>query len=80
MERSMRKQIAEQKKPLIGLDSKKTDRPTSYAMSTKFSGVLVIKVGSQRQVKPPLNPVQREYLAALGVSEEAFINPVGAVT
>ena len=42
-------------------------------MTTKFLSILVARSGSQRQLIKPLKPVQKEYLKALNVSYEVFV-------
>ena len=41
-------------------------------MMTKFSTVIVLKVGSQRQLAQPLSVIQQQYLLALGVPATYF--------
>ena len=36
-------------------------------MMTKFSTVMVLKVGTQRQLAQPLSTIQQQYLLALGI-------------
>ena len=77
MERQMRAHIASTGRPLTGWDKKPTERPTAFMMLTKFAGVLVCKVGPQRQLARPLSAVQQQYLVALGVSATCFTLPTG---
>ena len=72
MERTMRAHVNEQHSPLVGLDNKDTKRPTSFMMTTKFTCVMVAKVGQERRLVSPFSKVQRSYLVALGVRVEAF--------
>jgi len=44
-------------------------------LMTKFQGVRIIKIGSERRLNKPLKPQQLEYLSALGVRPEAFTLP-----
>jgi transposase len=74
MERSMRQYIEEKETTLTGFDKKQTDRPTSFMMTTKFFGVIVLKIGNQRGLGHPLDKVQRSYLKALGLSSNIFTN------
>ena len=46
----MRAHIESTGRPLTGWDKKPTERPTAFMMLTKFAGVLVCKVGPQRQL------------------------------
>jgi len=75
MERSMRQYVNTTKTKLMGLDKKLTDRPTSFMMTTKFTGIIVIKLGNQRKLAKPLSFIQLEYLVALGVDNKYFIQP-----
>lgn len=75
MERSMRLYLDSENITITGWVRRKTKKPTSFMMSTKFVSVLVIKNGRNRQLARPLKPVQREYLKALGVSPENFVTP-----
>src|SRR5262245_53689982 len=77
MERQMRAHVESTGRPLTGWDKKPTERPTAFMMMTKFAGVLVCKVGPQRQLARPLSTVQQQYLVALGVSATCFTLPAG---
>jgi len=72
MQRQMRRHLKETGSTIEGLDRRKTNRPTSYAMTTKFKNVLILKAGQARILKKPLSSTQRAYLKALGVTEEVF--------
>jgi hypothetical protein len=61
--------------PLTGWDKKATQKPTAFMMMTKFAGVMVLKVGDQRQLAHPLSTVQQHYLRALGVPATYFTVP-----
>ena len=75
IERSMRLYIKDNKTTLTGWVRRRTKRPTSFMMSTKFHTVLVIKSGNQRQLAKPLKPVHLEYLKALDVRPDVFVTP-----
>jgi len=77
MERQMRAHVESTGRPLTGWDKKPTERPTAFMMMTKFAGVLVCKVGPERQLARPLSAVQQQYLVALGVSATCFTLPAG---
>lgn len=72
MERSMRQSIEKHDTPLTGWDHKPTRRPTSFMMSTKFSGVIVIKIGTKRCLNREFNTEQTQFLQALDVRPEVF--------
>jgi transposase len=76
MERNMRQYVRENKTTLPGWDGKRTEKPTSFMMSTKITGVQVLKLpDGTRHLLKPLTEVQLEYLHALGVSQDVFTNP-----
>src|SRR5262249_10918575 len=77
MERQMRAHVASTGRPLTGWDKKPTERPTAFMRLTKCAGVLVCKVGPQRQLARPLSAVQQQYLVALGVSATCCTLPTG---
>jgi len=67
VERTLRVHVETTGTPLAGWDKKATQKPTAFMMMTKFAGVMVLKVGDQRQLAHPLSTVQQQYLWALGV-------------
>src|SRR5262245_10826920 len=75
VERTLRVHVETTGKPLTGWDKQATQKPTAFMMMTKFAGVMVIKVGDQRQLAHPLSPVQQQYLLALGVPATYFTAP-----
>jgi transposase len=75
MERTMRRSIEESDEPISGWDHKPTRRPTSFMMTTKFSGVMVIKIGPKRILNREFSSEQRQFLRALHVSPEVFTQP-----
>lgn len=75
MQRSMRLHLEKTGTTLEGWDGKRTDRPTSFMMTTKFQGLMVVKVANIRILKPGLNSTQMEYLQALGVNAKVFTDP-----
>ena len=78
MELSMRRHVAATQSTLPGWDSKPTDRPTTFMMTTKFAGVLVLKAGAERALLRPLTDVQHSYLVALGLPPTVFTRPYEA--
>lgn len=72
MERSMRQYVEQKVITLTGFDKKQTVRPTSFMMTTKFFGIIVLKIGNQRRLGQPLDKVQRDYLKALGLNSNIF--------
>ena len=75
MERSMRQYVEQTREKLPGWDHKPTDRPTSFMMTTKFMGVMVIKIGNERRLSKPLYSDQKAFLMALGIKPSCFIKP-----
>ena len=75
VERTLRVHVETTGKPLTGWDKKATQKPTAFMMMTKFAGVMVVKVGAQRQLAHPLSAVQQQYLLALGVPATYFTAP-----
>ena len=75
MERSMRQYVESNDCTLQGWEGRPTTKPTSFMMTTKFSKILVITMGNQRQLAKPLKPFQKQYLQAMGVTEKAFTSP-----
>jgi transposase len=72
IERSLRKHVEETGRPLTGWDNKPTTSPTALMITSKFKNTTVIRIGSQRRLNRPLNPVQREWLEALGLKPDIF--------
>lgn len=75
MERTMRQSLDASGQSLPGWDHKPTRRPTSFMMTTKFSGVIVIKIGAKRSLNRELNTEQHAFLRALQVSPDVFSLP-----
>jgi transposase len=72
VERTLRVHVETTGAPLTGWDKKTTQKPTAFMMMTKFAGVMVLKVGGQRQLARPLSMVQQQYLLALRVPVAYF--------
>jgi transposase len=75
VERTLRVHVETTGKPLTGWDKKTTQKPTAFMMMTKFSAVIVLKVGPQRQLAQPLSPIQQQDLLALGIPATYFTVP-----
>ena len=75
MERSMRQYVETNDCELPGWVRRKTRKPTSFMMTTKFSSIMVVSIGNHRQLAKPLKAVQLEYLRALGVTADTFTAP-----
>jgi transposase len=72
IERSLRKHVQETGRPLTGWDNKPTTSPTALMVTSKFKNTTVIRIGSQRRLNRSLNPVQLEWLNALGLKPKIF--------
>jgi transposase len=77
MERAMRTYVDTTSTPLPGWDKQATERPTACMMVTKFAGVMVFKLGHDRQLARPLSVVQPHDLTALDVPATCFTRPTG---
>jgi len=60
---------------ITGWKKSPTKRPTSFMMTTKFLNILVARSGNRRQIVKPFKPVQLEFMQALGVNPNVFIDP-----
>jgi transposase len=72
IERSLRKHVEKTGTPLTGWDNKPTTSPTALMVTSKFKNTTVIRIGSLRRLSRPLNPVQMEWLSALGLKPDIF--------
>jgi len=75
IEKSMRRFVEKDDQDLPGWKRRRTTRPTTFMLMTKFQGVLILKIGAERRFTKPLNSQQLEYLSALKVGPEIFIDP-----
>src|SRR5919201_1403775 len=72
VERALRVHVETTGSTLTGWDKKETQKPTAFMMMTKLAGVIVLKVGRQRQLARPLSALQQQSLAALGSEPACF--------
>jgi transposase len=72
IERSLRQHVESTGITLLGWDRKLTDRPTAFMMMTKFSSVIVLKVGDKRQLAREFSTPQPQYLSALSLSAACY--------
>jgi len=75
IEREMRQYIEREEKDLPGWKKRRTTRPTSFMLMTKFQRIMIIKISDNRRLNKPLTKQQLEYLLALNVSPDVFIDP-----
>jgi transposase len=78
MERTMRNNLEINNTTLPGWNNQPTSRPTAYMLTWKFKGALIISLMTQRQVSGGLNETRLDFLAALNMTAENFINPAGS--
>ena len=74
IEHTLRQYIENHQETLPGWDNKPTTRPTTFMLSTKFSGLQVAKLGQLQGFTKPLTKAQLLYLKALGISEQDLLN------
>jgi transposase len=77
MEHVMREHLKRSASTIPGWDKKPTKTPTTFMMSTKFKGVLVVRIGARWHFAAPLTGVQQQYIRALGLSEESLLRRGG---
>ena len=75
IERTMRLYVENTGRDLPGWKNRRTTRPTSFMLMTKFAGVIVLLSGSGRKLNKPMTKQQKEYLIALGIRKDAFVAP-----
>ena len=71
----MRKFVEKGDQDLPGWKRRRTTRPTTFMLMTKFQGVMILKIGPGRRLNKPLNSQQLEYLSALKIGPEIFVDP-----
>ncbi len=75
VERNLRLYVKNTGNLLPGWKKQLTKNPTSFMMTTKFLNILVITIGNKRKLAKPLNKIQLQYLKALELSPEHFVDP-----
>ncbi len=75
MERSMRAHVKNTGEYLPGWAGRDTAKPTAFMMSTAMTGIMVALLNGQRYLLCPPKPRPMAFLIALGLSENAFIDP-----
>ncbi len=76
IEHTMRTELKSADTTLPGWDDKPTQRPTSYMMTWKFKGFMVLRIGQRRQMARPLSSTQEAFLKALKVPVSCFIENI----
>ena len=69
IEHALRSHLKQSGGTVPGWDNKPTSRPTTFMMSTKFTGLQLVRVGQVCRLARPLSTEQLRYLKALGLSE-----------
>jgi transposase len=75
IERSMHQYVEQSGEDLPGWKRRRTERPTTFMLTTKFKGIMIVKIGNDRQLTKPLTDHQKEYLLALNVNPRIFVKP-----
>lgn len=75
IEHAMRQHLEQHHQLLPGWDNKPTRRPTAFMMSTKFAGLQILQLGTDRRLAQPLSDTQRHYLSALHLTEQDLLCP-----
>lgn len=75
MERTMRLNLRATKSTVTGWVQRKTSRPTSLILTTKFLRIYVLALDLDRRRSRPLNDVQLQYLEILDLTPNIFLNP-----
>lgn len=73
MEHVMREYLKRTNSTVPGWDRKPTQKPTSFMMTTKFKGVLVVEVEKNWYFTAPLSFEQQQYIQALGLTEDLLL-------
>ncbi|MBN2167859.1 MAG: IS1634 family transposase, partial [Actinobacteria bacterium] len=73
MEHVMRSYIEKNDSTIAGWDDRRTRKPTAFMMTIMFKGLLVVERNGQWHFPKPLSGEQKEYVAALGLSEELLL-------
>ncbi len=73
MEHVMRQYLKRTDSVVPGWDRKPTQTPTSFMMTTKFKGVLVVEAGGEWEFNVPLDFEQEQYMHALGLTEHSLL-------
>ncbi len=74
MEYVMRQHLKRTASTVPGWDRKPTQTPTSFMMTTKFKGVLVVELHGDWEFTVPLTSEQQHYVRALGLTEASLLS------
>jgi len=73
MEHVMRSYLQRTDTDIIGWDKKRTRKPTTFMMTTKFKGLLVARIGEEWFLTAPFTKAQQQFVQAMGLSEEMIL-------
>jgi hypothetical protein len=75
VESTRRRPVETTRNALTGWDKQATHKPTAFMMMTTCSAVMVLNVGSRRQLAHPWSTVPQPDLLARGVPVTSFTEP-----
>ncbi|MGC8603527.1 MAG: IS1634 family transposase [Desulfomonilaceae bacterium] len=75
IERTMRLSLKEKGFTITGWDNRQTSRPITFMTTTYFPSLPAIRTPERGIRGKPLNPIQLNYLAILGLSLTIFVDP-----
>lgn len=75
MERTMRQNLADNNKVIEGWCRRKTNKPTSFMMTTALVGIMVAIVKNKRILLKYPEARQADFLTALGLDYKVFLDP-----
>jgi len=73
MDHVMRQHLKRTDSVVPGWGRKPTQTPTSFMMTTKFKGVLVVELHGQWEFTAPLTSEQQQYMRALELTEDSLL-------
>ncbi len=74
IEHCLRLYVQESSAALSGWDKKPTRRPTAFMMSSRFIGLMIVKVAEVRRLASSFTVVQDRYLTTLNLSKADLLN------
>ncbi len=80
IEFQMRSHLEKEETTIPGWDNKRTERPTTFMMTTKFDNIRIIRIRRQRALNGHLSDVQERFLVALGFTVTIFTEPTACYT
>jgi len=77
VEYNMRRYSKENGKDLPGWVKRRTNKPTSFMLMTRFMYTVILKIDDTRRLNKPFTKIQHEYLKALSLNPKIFTSPKG---